>query len=581
KIRSTLSVIERYKFYFNLPFNLIEYTRKGKFDIAVREYKKGRQLLQVVTKGDTGTGEETMPNMDGTSSTALSNIFHHVWKEVQSSVVELRNALFKHLSQPWKPYPEQEKAIRFLLEIDPGEQDPVAYYLEHHHAWIIDQMDELYKGHKQKLAQTGHQQYLPSERRRGHSTDGAAGSATAKDPALEVERRADELTRALQIESFADFPAFTHGRDSEFHMWKQIYNALRTLSQTLVRCLPDFWKLSQAYMEDLYQKPGSNGDGVAGGGGRRRRQMLDLDKVTKCHALLEDIIEKYSRHVLRMTGVLGDTDLIINLDSLGRSQIGTTLQRLPQTHALLAGHFMTAIMELVVNTANDIEAIDMAQEPAIIFANLISQLKAGLVLFLCEMWDRDARSMSLHENWRLHHGTSYWPPFYIARRRQDKGDSPSTTAENIANTELLPLFLRTAQTLIGQLGAIHAAALQPGKSTRTLAQGQTPHFNADFDEGQRQQSERSHQLHDMAVSHTKRTFFGTMYSFLDTLHVLAFNTMPYGAGDGNGGVSAAAGARPSSSSLAQQSPLAKSMLPRRLSFNLPSKSDTGGALATN
>ncbi|KAJ2766079.1 Exocyst complex component S5, partial [Coemansia linderi] len=293
------------------------------------------------------------------------------------------------------------------------------------------------------------------------------------------------------------------------------------LSQTLVRCLPDFWKLSQAYMEEMYQKP------TAKGVGRRRRPGLNLEKVTKCHSLLEEIIEKYSQYVLRLTGILSEDESMVSLDCMGPVQIQATMQRLPQTHALLAGHFMTAIMELVVNTANDIEAIDMAQEPAIILANLISQLKAGLVLFLCEMWDRDAQYMSLHENWCLHHGTSYWPPFYIARRdRQNAEGSPATVADIAANTELLPLFLRTAQTISNQLGTIHSAALQPGKSTRTMMQGQTPHFDATFDEGQRLQSERSHELHDMAVAHVKRTFFGTLYAFLDTLHMLAFSTQP-------------------------------------------------------
>ncbi|KAJ2477680.1 Exocyst complex component S5, partial [Coemansia sp. RSA 2320] len=122
KVRSTLSVVERYKFYFNLPSSLIEYTRKSRFDIAVREYKKGRQLLQTVTVGHAGPGDEAA--VDDSQTTALSKIFQYVWKEAQESVVELRNALFRHLAQSWRPYSEQENVIRYLLEIDPGDKDP-------------------------------------------------------------------------------------------------------------------------------------------------------------------------------------------------------------------------------------------------------------------------------------------------------------------------------------------------------------------------------------------------------------------------------------------------------------------------
>ncbi|KAJ2331105.1 Exocyst complex component S5, partial [Coemansia sp. RSA 2681] len=358
KVRSTLSVVERYKFYFNLPSSLIEYTRKGRFDIAVREYKKGRLLLQAVTVGQVGAVEEAV--IDDTQATALSKIFQYVWKEVQESVVELRNALFRHLGQPWRPYSEQENVIRYLLEVDPGDKDPVAYYLERQHAWIVEQMQDIYRGHQQKAAHAGGQTNHAERRRTFGGVGSGAGGGASRDLLPDAERRADELVRALGIESFSDFPAFAHGRDSEYHLWKQIYNALRLLSQTLVRCLPDFWKLSQAYMEEMYQKP------TAKGLGRRRRPGLNLERVTKCHSLLEEIIEKYSQYVLRLTGILGEGEGIVSLDCMGRAQIQTTLLRLPQTHALLAGHFMTAIMELVVNTANDIEAIDMAQEPAII-----------------------------------------------------------------------------------------------------------------------------------------------------------------------------------------------------------------------
>ncbi|KAJ2878711.1 Exocyst complex component S5, partial [Coemansia asiatica] len=284
KIRSTLSIVERYKFYFNLPSSLIDYTRKGKFDIAVREYKKGRQLLQAVTNGNIDGAED--PVVDGSQSNALSKIFHYVWKEVQESVVELRNALFKHLSQPWRPYSEQENVIRYLLEIDPGEKDPVAFYLEQQHSWIVEQMDDIYKVHKQRAQQTGHQQTQTEKRRTlsGLSNSAVGGngiiaaasmSSLGKDSLLDSERRADELTRALNIDSFSDFPAFSHGRDVEFYMWKQTFNALRTLSQTLVRCLPDFWKLSQAFMEELYRKPDVQVSG------RRRHHGVNLERVSK------------------------------------------------------------------------------------------------------------------------------------------------------------------------------------------------------------------------------------------------------------------------------------------------------------
>ncbi|KAJ1935842.1 Exocyst complex component S5, partial [Linderina pennispora] len=106
--------------------------------------------------------------------------------------------------------------------------------------------------------------------------------------------------------------------------------------------------------------------------------------------------------------------------------------------------------------------------------------------------------------------------------RTERGASAAELAETIANTELLPLFLRTAQTIIRQLGTLHAAALQPRKGGRAPQQ----QFDAGFDEGQRAQGERAREMNDLAVAHVKHTFFGTLYGFLDTLHMLAFKTQP-------------------------------------------------------
>ncbi|KAJ2818565.1 Exocyst complex component S5 [Coemansia furcata] len=123
-----------------------------------------------------------------------------------------------------------------------------------------------------------------------------------------------------------------------------------------------------------------------------------------------------------------------------------------------------------------------------------------------------------------------------------------------------------------------------------MMQGQTPHFDATFDEGQRLQSERSHELHDMAVAHVKRTFFGTLYSFLDTLHMLAFNTQSLSDArttsmdDSEDNVlSGDASALPTSplSNVAPQLqyaglPASKRAAYRRFSFSLPAKSSTSG-----
>lgn len=46
KLRLTLALLERWKFFFNLPTLLQQSVRKGKIDVAVRDYQKGYYLMK-------------------------------------------------------------------------------------------------------------------------------------------------------------------------------------------------------------------------------------------------------------------------------------------------------------------------------------------------------------------------------------------------------------------------------------------------------------------------------------------------------------------------------------------------------
>jgi len=49
KIRITLNILERWKFFFDLPRKLQECLRLRKIDNAVKNYKKGKYLIQSFT----------------------------------------------------------------------------------------------------------------------------------------------------------------------------------------------------------------------------------------------------------------------------------------------------------------------------------------------------------------------------------------------------------------------------------------------------------------------------------------------------------------------------------------------------
>jgi len=59
KIRITLNILERWKFFFDLPRKLQECLRLRKIDNAVKNYKKGKYLIQSFTEGNNNSSSSS------------------------------------------------------------------------------------------------------------------------------------------------------------------------------------------------------------------------------------------------------------------------------------------------------------------------------------------------------------------------------------------------------------------------------------------------------------------------------------------------------------------------------------------
>jgi len=59
KIRITLNILERWKFFFDLPRKLQECLRLRKIDNAVKNYKKGKYLIQSFTEGNSNSSSSS------------------------------------------------------------------------------------------------------------------------------------------------------------------------------------------------------------------------------------------------------------------------------------------------------------------------------------------------------------------------------------------------------------------------------------------------------------------------------------------------------------------------------------------
>jgi len=124
KLRSTLIVFEKSKFLFNLPGQLMEsmnavcnlflqrmpkklITLKGKYDQALRDYKKGNFLHA----SKSGTLIPGLPAVTQQQKEQQKRVFDKVWTSVERIMGEMKTKLDVGLKDPARPVEEQERTI--------------------------------------------------------------------------------------------------------------------------------------------------------------------------------------------------------------------------------------------------------------------------------------------------------------------------------------------------------------------------------------------------------------------------------------------------------------------------------------
>ncbi|PVV04998.1 hypothetical protein BB560_000483 [Smittium megazygosporum] len=457
QVRSTLSIVGRYKFFFNLPHVLIEYSRAGKFDSAVREYKKGLTFFNHLKHLNQNS------SYDAGQTTPLDLVVDQIWQEVQSSIAELKFSLFKHLAQSYRPLDTQEAVIRHLFDLGSElEHDPVAFYLKKQHEWILNQLKEV----REKLEA---KQYNLRKSTR------PIIKSQSEENQVAINRRLDELQRSLQSQGITDYNTGTSSYDEDFVQWTLVFTSIKSLCTTLVRCIPDFWSLVKAYKSKKYLK-----------GADKKKYKVNQGLGLQ---LIESLILEFGKHLFGMLHIFPSSKeygndlssfsiLDIEKSTLEKPSDSSVMQdgyfpiKLPQTHTLLSGYFMTGIVESVANLANDIFSLKISSNLYYILNTLVLQLKSGLLSALCEYWEIDSKSFHLLENWKLRYGTDHWPKYYNPREKSSSAGTNSSALsqseaagqaimeKEIPNTDIIAIYLRTQQSILAQIYAFCSASIK-------------------------------------------------------------------------------------------------------------------------
>ncbi|CAJ0642462.1 13578_t:CDS:10 [Entrophospora sp. SA101] len=380
KIRSTLSVLEKYKYFFTLPSSLMELIRQQKYDVVMRDYKKGKVILESTMScevPDNNNAGKLITEKESNDDAALSNqyrkVFDKVWTEVEKIMEEMKVQLFKQLTEPWRSMEDQEKTINILLELDTAD-DPVWHYLDSQFKFIIDLLEESYQEQLDKIEAL--KDLLPEM------------SGDSKGTAL-------RLRNALRTINVRDYDSLTASKNMDVQIWKSTFELVKSLSDLLLRCLPDFWKLSKSFMDGKFQK-----SPAVLSANRRRRQGMDLRKVEQCQNMAKGVIDLYALLLFRFFSI--DPTQTFSED-IATTAIPTTSPLFVPSYSdsITTCYFLTRILHVISDCVNDINSINMASDVSGALITLMKQIRGKFTEIICNVWNSDSKLFHLLEDWSL------------------------------------------------------------------------------------------------------------------------------------------------------------------------------------
>lgn len=129
KLRTTLGIFDRSRFFFNLPGSLAEYIEavsqmsyywysdpyvllpKGRYEAAMRDYKKGKFMLESRSSQILPIGTKKDSQGPGSAEQQQRRILDKVWGTVEKVMGEMRNQLLGKLQEPSRSVEDQEKTL--------------------------------------------------------------------------------------------------------------------------------------------------------------------------------------------------------------------------------------------------------------------------------------------------------------------------------------------------------------------------------------------------------------------------------------------------------------------------------------
>ncbi|KAG8808296.1 hypothetical protein FRB91_006330 [Serendipita sp. 411] len=350
KLRSTLGVFERSKFFFNLPGSLLESIQAGRYDVALRDYKKGKYLLE-------SRPGQLLPSSPGSNTDIQQKrIFDKVWSAVEKTMDQMKAALLNRLKETSRTLDEHEKTIEILLELSTSDK-PIWVYFDSQHKYILQKVKTVYEASLAKVTEQRSRQ-LPE--------------------VAQPERIALSLARGINSLDTPSMEA-TLAKGTGYDVWQSTVELVKSLSEVMGSTVPNFWKIAKGYMEGRYKKPGAQPSGRS---------------PSQCRTMVLDIVRSY---IVLLSEFFSLSDMAASVAS---TKNATLPKFLPTgTDSLTACHYLTRILGEMTDSVNEILGMEVSDETN---AGLRSLLETATWKFeetLCAVWLRDSQIFFHLETW--------------------------------------------------------------------------------------------------------------------------------------------------------------------------------------
>ncbi|TCD67800.1 hypothetical protein EIP91_011928 [Steccherinum ochraceum] len=358
KLRTTLGVFERSKFFFNLPGSLVESIQVGRYEAAMRDYKKGKFLLesrpgQLLPIGTTKDGQAS-----AVVGQQQKRILDKVWSTVENVMSEMKNDLIAKLQDHSRNVEEQEKTLDILIELTPNDE-AVWTYFDAQHRYILEQMKETFTS-GQAAIRSIYDKNTPD-----------ISSPDTLPAILAVQLK----TCVVALESKQ--PDMIIAQAGGHEVWQVVMNMVKNLSEVMLSSLPNFWKISRAFLDGKF-KAGSS-----------RRSP------SQCRTMALDVVKLY---VSLLSEFFLFSDMAV-MSPTGSSSSSTPPLLPKDSNSLTTAFHLMKILGEVQECVNEISVMEISHDASSSLKSLLESARWKFEDILVTAWLRDSNIFYHLETW--------------------------------------------------------------------------------------------------------------------------------------------------------------------------------------